>query len=303
MNLANINLNLLVSLDALLDTCNVTRAAEQLHISQSAMSKTLAQLRDMFQDPLLVRVGNRFVPTARAEQIRGGLKQLLHNAAVLLESEEFDPVRCDTTFTIAVTDYVAQFILPDVLQHIYRQAPHIGIRLIDWDQHSLQGLTGGRIDLGTGSLEHAPANFYVRKIDEDSLVCVMAPGHPLACQGLTMEGYLAYSHAVITSGGDKHRRVDKALAALGFSRRVGLEVPYYRSALHIIAGTDMLLTLPEHIARHTAGPFGLVQFPLPFESPHFEYSLIWHERQHHQAGHRWLRQVLMDELRRSVFAH
>lgn len=303
MNLAHINLNLLVSLNALLETCNVTRAAERLHISQSAMSKALAQLRELFHDPLLVRVGNRFEPTARAGQIKGGLQQLLQGATALLEAEEFDPAHCEITFTIAVTDYVAQFILPEALKHIYQQAPHIGIRLIDWDQHSLKGLTEGSIDLGTGSLEHAAANVYAQKIDEDSLVCVMAPGHPLACEGLTLEGYLAYPHAVITSGGDKHRSVDKALASLGVSRRIGLEVPYYRSALDIVAGSDMLLTLPEHIARHTAGSFGLVSFPLPFESPRFEYALIWHERQQHQASHRWLRQVLMSELRRSVFAH
>jgi len=303
MNLSNVNLNLLVNLNVLLDTCNVTRAAERLNISQSAMSKCLGQLREMFDDPLLVRVGNRLEPTPRAINLKERLNLWLNEAEVLLQAGEFEPARCESTFTLAVTDYVAQFILPAALKRIYHQAPHIGIRLINWDQHSLEGLVSGRIDLGTSSIDQPPANIYSQQIDEDTLVCVMSPLHPLTRKGLTLEGYIAFPHAVITSGGDKRRGVDKALASLGLSRRIGLEVPYYTSALNIVTGSQLLLTMPEHIARHTTEQLGLVQSPLPFETPTFTYSLIWHERHHQDASHRWLRRMLMAELRKSVFAH
>lgn len=303
MNLSKINLNLLVSLNVLLETCNVTRAADQLNLSQSAMSKCLAQLRDIFADPLLVRVGNRLEPTPRAVLLKPRLTQWLNDAERLLQAGDFDPARCERTFTLASTDYVAQFILPTALKNIYRQAPRIGIRLLNWDDRSLEALIVGRIDLGTSSIAQPLANIYCQKIDEDALVCVMSPGHPLAGKELTLEGYIAYPHVVVTSGGDKRRGVDKALAALGICRRIGLEVPYYVSALQIVAGSDLLLTLPAHIARHTTTQFGLVQLPLPFATPSFEYSLIWHERHHQDASHRWLRRMLMSELRQSAFAH
>lgn len=303
MNLSQVNLNLLVNLSVLLDTCNVSRAAERLHMSQSAMSKCLAQLRELFNDPLLVRVGNRLEPTPRAALLKDRLKLWLQGAEALLQAGEFDPARCERTFTLAVTDYVAQFILPAALKGIYQQAPRIGIRLINWDRNSPEGLVSGRIDLGTGSVEKPQANLYSQQIDEDTLVCVMSPHHPLADGGLTLEEYIAYPHAVITSGVDKRRGVDKALSALGLSRRVGLEVPYYTSALNIVAGSELLLTLPKHIARHTAAQYDLAQAPLPFETPAFAYSLIWHERQHQDASHRWLRRILMDALRKSAFAH
>ena len=303
MELSKVNLNLLVSLQVLLDTCNVTRAAKRLHISQSAMSKSLAQLRELFNDPLLVRVENRLEPTPRAEQLKERLSQLLNDTEALLQVADFDPARCERTFTIAVTDYVAQFIMPAALKRIYRQAPSIGINLINRDQYFYEGLANGQIDLGTSIVDNPPDSIYAQKIDEDTLVCVMSPQHPLTKNGLTLKDYIAYPHAVITSGGDKRHEVDKALAALGLSRRIRLEVPYYASAVKIVAGSELLLTLPEHIARHTGPQFDLVQYPLPFETPRFKYSLMWHERQQQQANHRWLRQILMAELRQSLFAH
>lgn len=228
MKLANVNLNLLVNLNALLETCNVSRAAEQLNMSQSTMSKSLAQLRELFDDPLLVRVGNHLEATPRAIQIKERLTLWLYDAESFLQSEEFDPARCERTLTLAVTDYVAQFILPAALKRIYHQAPRIGIRLINWDQRSFEGLVSGSIDLGTGSIDQPPANIYSQLIDEDTLVCVMSPQHPLATKGLTIEGYIAYPHAVITSGGDKRRGIDKALALRLPERQ---EIPWAECAI------------------------------------------------------------------------
>lgn len=303
MNLSNVNLNLLVNLKVLLETCNVSRAAGRLNMSQSAMSKSLAQLREMFDDTLLVRVGNRLELTPRALQLKERLNLWLADAELLLQHEEFNPARCERTLTLAVTDYVAQFILPAVLKRIFRQAPQIGIRLMNWDEHSLEGLASGQIDLGTSSVAQPAANFYTQQIDEDTLVCVMGSQHPLTQKELTIEDYIAYPHAVVTSGGDKRRGVDRALSLLGLTRRVGLEVPFYTSALNIVAGSELLLTIPQHIAHHAAPQFGLVHSPLPFALSPFIYSLIWHERQHQDAGHRWLRRMLIDELRQSIFAH
>lgn len=197
-----------------------------------------------------MRVGNHLEATPRAIQIKARLSLWLNDAEDFLQSEDFNPARCERTLTLAVTDYVAQFILPAALKRIYHQAARIGIRLINWDHRSFEGLVNGSIDLGTGSIDQPPANIYSQLIDEDTLVCVMSPQHPFISTGLTMEAYITYPHAVITSGGDKRRGIDKALASRGLSRRIVLEDPHYTSALNIIAEAAVLQRGQHRLAGH-----------------------------------------------------
>lgn len=309
MDISSVNLNLLVALKALLDEGNVTRAAERLHITQSGMSKNLAQLRELFNDPLLVRSGNALVLTERARDLEGPLEVVLGNVRSLFEAQHFDPATCRRSFTLAVTDYVAQYILPDALGAILAAAPGIDIQAIGWEPDSMRSLAEGKIDMATCLTEGVPSSVEQLRVGEDRFACLMRADHPLVLKGaMTLEEYVEADHAVITIGGDKVRIIDRVLGKLGHARNIRLRVPFYASAIELVARTDLLLTLPSHVARNViqarpAGEAGLVQMPLPFEIDPFEYSIIWHARFHGDPGHRWVREMLFAQMQSSLFAH
>lgn len=300
--LNKINLNLLVSLQALLEEANVTRAALRLHMTQSAMSKNLAQLRELLQDPLLVRVPKGLALTDRGREIKPLLDRLLSELGDLVAPQTFTPETCEVEFRIAATDYVAQYLLPQALESITRDASHLRICIQLWDTDSLADMQAGRIDLATSIVDQMPAGIYRRKIGEDRFVCLIRRGHPLAGEPMTLEAYCRYPHAAINTGGDKIRVIDRELQRLGYKRRLHLQVPFYSSALEFVARTDLLLTLPQHIARNLAPIQDLVQLELPFPSPSLEYSLIWHERCHQEPAHRWFRQRLHEAFKSSLYA-
>ncbi|GAB4282606.1 MAG: LysR family transcriptional regulator [Deferrisomatales bacterium] len=302
MDLGKINLNLLVALKALLEECHVTRAAERVRITQSGMSKNLAQLRELLSDPLLVRSGNALVPTARALDLKARLDALLEGIAELLSEPSFTPAACRRHFTVAATDYVAQYILPGVVERVFAQAPGVGLTAVAWEPHMVDELGGGGVDLATCIVDRLPPSILRQRIDEDRFVCCLRKGHPLEPE-LTLAGYVAYPHVAITAGGDKVKVIDRELARLGHARHVRLRIPYYAPAMEIVARTDLLLTLPHHIARNIGGRFGLVERELPFPVERFEYCLLWHARHDSDPAHRWVREQLFDELRHSLYSH
>ncbi len=296
MNLAKINLNLLIALQALLEERNVTRAAQHLHVTQSALSKSLAQLRQLFDDPLLVRVENQLHLTPLAEELKERLDRLLGELEGLLLSSQFDPAQCHHSFTIAMTDCEILAPLPGMLARIHRQAPGIHLRLMHFDQHSLDHLNAGKLDLCLGYVEQAPGNLYSRAVSHLEMSCVMSARHPLADQSLTLEGYLAYPHVINSVERERGKRITAILSALGHRRQVCLELPLSQIALRLLPDSDLLMTIATPMAGRACAEFGLVSKPLPFELPALSYQMLWHERTHRQTSHRWLRQQLLEAL-------
>lgn len=296
MKLAKINLNLLVALQVLLEERNVTRAAQRLHITQSALSKSLAQLRQLLGDPLLVRVENQLRPTPHAEELKEHLDRLLSDMENLLFDTQFEPAQCNHSFTIAITDCEILAPLPDILERIHDQAPGVHLRLLHFDQHSLDNLNAGKLDLCLGYVEQLPANLYRRPLDQIGLSCVMSARHPLAAGELTLEGYLAYPHVINSLERERGKRISALLAELGHQRQVRLELPLSQTALRLLPGSDLLMTIATPMTGRVCAEYGLVAKPLPFELPAVPYQMLWHERSHHQLSHRWLRQQFVDAL-------
>lgn len=294
MNLAKINLNLLIALQALLEERNVTRAAQHLHVTQSALSKSLAQLRQLFDDPLLVRVENQLHLTPLAEELKERLDRLLGELEGLLLSSQFDPAQCHHSFTIAIVDYESLAPLSGILERIHRQAPGIHLRLVHFDQHSLDHLNAGKLDLSLSYQGQLPANLHCRVLARIDMVCVMSADHPLADHALDLDGYLAHPHVV--NSVERGARINTTLAGLGRQRQIRLEVPLYQTALRMLPGSDLLLTIAAPIAERVCAEFGLVSKPLPFALPELHYQMLWHERTHRQTSHRWLRQQLLEAL-------
>ncbi len=285
------NLNLLPTLKALLATRSVSRAAEVLHLSQPSISKQLAQLRQEFADELLVREGQRWLLTPRAEALRQQLDAALDNLQSLYAAPQFNPATCERVFRFASSDYVAQFILPGIAATLAREAPQASLDFMLWQKELLPGLHQLDLDLVSTITESIPSGLNSCYQGEDGLVVLMRHGHPYLDEPLTHERYLAAWHVQVSGGGDKEGPVEQVLAPANQQRRWFARVPFFQAAAGILRQTDCLLTTPAHIAWQLAQDGGLALRPLPFACARQHYHLIWHQRHQQDPAHQWFREL------------
>jgi DNA-binding transcriptional LysR family regulator len=294
-SLAGIDLNLLVVLDALLTERHVTRAARRIGLTQPAASHALARLRALLDDPVLVRgPGGGLVPTARAEAIAPALRTALDGiAAALRGTPGFEPATARRTFRIATNDHAELVLLPRLVARLAVEAPCVDLWVVQTPEDPGAALAAGAIDgaIGVWRGRAWPAGIYERRLFDDDFRCVVRRGHPAAAQRLTLTRFCALSHLLVAPRGTRGGLVDDALAAQGKRRRIAIAVPHFLVAPHVIAETDLIVTLAARVARVFAEPLGLVLLPPPVELRRFTTSLVWHERVHHDPGQRWLREL------------
>jgi DNA-binding transcriptional LysR family regulator len=293
--LRTLDLNLLVALDTLLAERNVTRAAARLNLSQSAMSATLGRLRRVFGDPLLLRTSGGMLPTSKALELAAPLRQVLGEISRLIRGRgAFDPAAAEVTFTIAASDYVEFAILPRLVDFLEARSPRarLAVRPMDFAAVGRQ-LESGEVDLGILGAAFAPPNMRSRPLFQERFVCVVRREHPRVRERLTLDDFCDLDHVLVSpSGGGFTAPADDALAAIGRGRRVRLSVPHFLLVPEILKRSDMLVVLPERLARGYGERFGV--FDLPFELAPFTLVAIWHERTHRDPALAWLRQSLVD---------
>ncbi|MGY3808914.1 LysR family transcriptional regulator [Aeromonas veronii] len=298
------NLNLLPTLKVLLETRNISRAAELLHLSQPSISKQLAQLRSEFDDELLVREGQRWLLTPRAEALAAQLADSLDALERLYEAPGFDPSRCERVFRLASSDYVAQHILPDICAALAKEAPLAALEYSLWDKRQLPQLWQSELDLVSTITEQVPEQIRGLHQGEDRLAVLMGCHHPLAGKTLNLDDYLAWPHLQVSGGGDKDSPVEQVLAPQGLSRRWFARVPFFQAAVEVLLRTDCLMTTPTHIAWQLSCGHELTFVDLPFATRDQQYHLLWHQRHHQDPAHRWFRELaypfLRDHLQRTV---
>ncbi|MFM5400555.1 LysR family transcriptional regulator [Aeromonas veronii] len=298
------NLNLLPTLKVLLETRNISRAAELLHLSQPSISKQLAQLRSEFDDELLVREGQRWLLTPRAELLAAQLADSLGALERLYEAPGFDPSRCERVFRLASSDYVAQHILPDICAALAKEAPLAALEYSLWDKRQLPQLWQSELDLVSTITEQVPEQIRGLHQGEDRLAVLMGCHHPLAGKTLSLDDYLALPHLQVSGGGDKDSPVEQVLAPQGLSRRWFARVPFFQAAVEVLLRTDCLMTTPAHIAWQLSCGHELTFVDLPFATRDQQYHLLWHQRHHQDPAHRWFRELaypfLRDHLQRTV---
>lgn len=288
--LSQVDLNLLVSLQALLRTRSVTNAALQLNITQSAMSRTLQRLRQQLDDPLFIRTRTGLLPTERAQELETELDCVLQHVERLFSPPQFEPQQSQAQFRLMMSDFWAQVFMPPIFSHLFEQAPNIRFECFGRSPTLMDLLAQGEVDLGFSSMEkEAQADIYAQEIGQDKLITVMSQNHPLASKDMTIDEYCAHPHMLITMGGNRLGAVDVALAKEGYKRDVTLRLPHFSAAPHIVAQSNLLLTLPASIAQNMAKDLGLVMKNPPVYLDGFEYYLVWHARQHNNVAHRWLR--------------
>lgn len=302
MDLSRINLNLLLVLQQLLEQRSVSQAARSLNLTQPAISRSLAQLRELFADPLLVRVGNQMQLTPRGEELKQQLPGVLQPLEAFFTPGNFNAETFRGRFNIAITDYIAERILPDLVGELMQDVPGLRLHFRLWEPGMVGDLREGRLDMAACLLDKVPDDIHGRAVGSDHWTCLMRQHHPLASGPLDMDAYTAADHISISGGGDKNRSVDEALAGQGLGRRIRTSVPFIQAALAFTARSDALLTLPAHMAANIAPDFGLVLRPLPLKLEPVQYYLLWHRRQQHDPAHRYLRERLHRALIDSPFS-
>ncbi|MFN7955554.1 MAG: LysR family transcriptional regulator [bacterium] len=288
------DLNLLVALDVLLEEASVAAAARRLRLSPSAMSRTLARLRDATGDPLLVRAGRSLVPTPRALELRDRVGPIVRDAeSVLRPAEEIDLARLTRTFTLRTSEGFAETFGPRLLDRASAEAPRVLLRFVQKSDKESESLRQGDVDLETGIVGRSTGpEVMAQALFRDRFVGVVRAGHTLARGRMTPARYAGGRHIGVTRRGRDTGPIDDALAPLGLARQVVAIVGGFATALALARSSDLIATVPE---RHTAAlRTGMHAFPLPFATPEITVSMLWHPRLSADPGHRWLRGCVRD---------
>ncbi len=291
--LADVDLNLLLALDALLRERSVTRAGSALGLSQPATSHALARLRELFGDELLVRRSNDMEPTVLAESLIAPLAEVLARVEELLWRDRvFDPAAADRELVIAMTDFVEATLLPAALPRLGLGARlHVRLRALGGELPE-RALADGDIDLAIGTILSPPAAMMVTTLYRDGFAAVVRRGHPCLAAPLDPEAYAALDHVLIATPGDGPGMVDLALEALGLRRNVVLRTSHFLTVVPLIAATDLVCTMPARIAHASSQRHDVVVFDPPVAVPGFDVAMFWHPRRERDPAVRWLRDQL-----------
>lgn len=296
-NVSGIDLNLLPLLDALITEKHVTRAGERVGLSQPAASRGLARLRDLLDDPLLVRTGRRFDLTPRAQALRDPVRLALG----LIESavappDPFDPASARRTVRVLTEDYT-ELVLIAPLMSVLRDAP--GVQVVvsgDYRLGLTEALVRGEVDLFVGPRgldERFGAGIVAEHLLDDRLVCLMHRDRAPEGGVLTLEQYANLPHALIAPRKAVTGIVDDVLAAHGLSRRIACVVPHFLAAPFVVANSNLVLTVAERVARQFADLLPLTILEPPVEVPGFSMALFWHERDVQDPFMAWFRDQLL----------
>lgn len=306
LELRQVDLNLLVALDALLTSRSVTAAARRLGLGQPAVSHALGRLRALLGDPLLVRAGRGLEPTPRAEALAAPLGRLLRDAAQLLRVEDrFDPPRSRRVFRLVCPDLTLA-ALPEILAAIAAAAPRVRVEVRQPGGGAVEALVAGGDDLAlaaaVGPALDAPGMLQ-RTLGRVRWAIFARAGHPVARRRrLTLAAWLGHPHVVVRTGSSSPSLVERTLAAAGHTRHVGLTAPGFVAAALVVARTDLLLAAPHQLLAPLAAQLGLVVRAPPLPLPEVPAVALWPQRVHLDPGHRWFRGVVGDVIARVLAA-
>lgn len=283
------DLNLLLTLDALLAEGSVVRAAKRLRLSPSAMSRALARVRETTGDPLLVRAGRGLVPTPRALALRERVHELVSEAQAVLRPEDgLDLAGLARTFALRTSDGFVESYGPALIARVAAEAPMVRLNFLQKPDKDSTPLRDGRVDLETGVIE-ASIGPEVRSVAlfRDQLIGVVRQGHPLCDGKLTLARYAKAQHVVVSRSGEEAGAVDLPFLPSGLARNVAAIVSGFSAALALARDSDLVATVPD---RHTASlRVGMATFMLPVPAQAFTVSMLWHPRMDADPAHRWLR--------------
>ncbi len=293
-NLRQIDLNLLLVFDALIQEQNLSRAALRLHMSQPAVSNALARLRAQLGEALFTRTARGMVPTAQALALHVPVRQALHVLQVGLGPQQSFDVQAEHVFRLSMNDYGQVSLLPALLAHLQAVAPRVVLSVHPDDADTLpKRLATGELHLAIDYLHFDDADLCYQPMREEELVVIGRAGHPAFTGGLTLAGYEDGQHVSILPRAGRGSPLEIVLGSARVRRQVRLHVPNYLAIPAIVAGSDLLGTVPRLLAERCSPDHALEIAPLPTMMPGVQVSMIWHRQQELSVGLRWLREQLL----------
>ena len=294
MNIAKVDLNLLVAFNAMLEHRNVTRAGEAIGLSQPAMSSAVRRLRLLFEDPLFVRAGLEMKPTPRALQLNMAIRQVIQTVqSEILQPARFDSRSSTRTFTVLMPDIGEANFLPRILAMMATEAPHLNLRTLAMQRHAAaESLESGAADLAMGYFpDLKKAGFFQQQLMRSPHVSLVRKNHPEIGERMSMEQFIAASHVVVKPQGREHV-FEKHLQQQGINRRVVLEISNFLSLLPIIESSDLIATVPQDLADFCVQHGQVRAICTPVNAPVIDVQLHWHQRLQKDPGHAWLRSAI-----------
>jgi len=306
MNISKIDLNLLIYLDVLLREKNVTRAANQLNITQPAMSNGLKRLRNLFNDPILVRTSDGMVPTERARTLAPTIRKILLELEEALQGEEeFNEKSSSRVFRIMASDYAASTLLPELLKLLNKNAPNVTIDIMTPSDVTFHDVEAGKIDMAINRFDELPQSFHQKSIWIDSFSCLLSAENPVVDQ-FNLDTYLAAKHVWVSKTGfgvgvgmnpddvQKLGWVDESLAKIGKQRDIKVFTRNYHVSMQLAHEDNLIATLPTKAAMLHKNDNSYIILEPPFEIPEMELKMIWSPLLHHDASHIWFRQLVIE---------
>lgn len=311
-NFRTLDLNLLRVFDAVMAERSLTRAARKLALTQPAVSNALRRLREVLGDDLLRRSGQGVEPTPHAQALWPAVRDALGQLEALLAPGDFIAAEAGNTFVLAMADATAADLMLPLATQLAHEAPGVTVRVVPLTTRDPRRLLDEEAadlaigyfpavlaDLTARAQSGTPEGFAHQRLYDGEYVCVMRRGHPLARGPLTLERYCAARHLLVSFSGRPYGFVDEALAALGLQRRVVLIVNQFFTGGRVVAGSDLLAVLPRHFLHVTGMTDALVVRELPMAMPIVHVDALWHQRHHHAAAHRWLREAVLASSRQA----
>jgi DNA-binding transcriptional LysR family regulator len=293
-----VDLNLLTALDALLDENSVQGAAERLHLSAPAMSRTLARIRKTTGDDILVRTGRTMTPTPRALELRDEVHALVQRATeVLSPTRPFDLLQMQRTFVVRGHDALLDALAETLTSAAAEAAPGVTIQFLAEGAADTHDLTRGHVDLEIGSSDPSLPEISFDHIGDDRLVLVFRSEHPLATGGeVSLAEFATARHVTVSRRGRLRGPIDDELEALGLRRNVMASLPTGSAALHLAATTDVVVQVADALSRRTRNRLNLTTRAIPIELPVVPIIQMWHRRFNTDPGHAWLRGQVRQQL-------
>ncbi|MGB9038141.1 MAG: LysR family transcriptional regulator [Acinetobacter calcoaceticus] len=294
MDTRKIDLNLLLTLEALLAEQNVTKAAVRLHLSQPAVSAQLSRLREVFKDPLFIPGQRGITPTAKALELMAQLGDPLEKIRHTVQShEEFNPKSTSLTLTLSGTDYVQVAVIMPLVLALQKLAPQIRIAIRNYDPSQFEyQLAVGKIDAVIATPDTIKPHLRTHHLFDETYVLVGRPDHPKLRKNLTMDEFSKLRHVIVSpSGGEFTTPIDQILMASGLQREVVMSAASFLSIPGIVSMSDLVALVPRRLIQEPFNHLSVIE--LPWLNEYFNVSMIWHERNHAHAGHRWLRDLII----------
>lgn len=299
MRLGHFDMNLLVALDALLDTRSVTRASERLHIGASATSSALGRLREYFGDELLMQVGRRMELTPLGRSLAQPVREILLTVqSTVVARLEFDPAQARRNFVIRASDYLTTVLLIDVVQRLQREAPGITLHIANMADDVPDRLDRGEVDFVIyPSVSVNPAH-PSQTLFEETYSCVVWSGNTLVGETLSLDQYRKMGHVAATFGDSRSVSFESlVMANLGVSRSIEVTTTNFNTLPQLVIGTTRIATVHTRLAQIYAHYLPLRLLPLPMDFPPLVEVMQWHAINNSDPAHVWMRRVLLEQAR------